>query len=103
VEVEAEVGIVCGDSSGGTSEVEVEVTGAEAEAVAEVEAEVAEAAEAEVAETEGCIRGGSMSQRYRHASEVAACIRGSQNSQKLSELVRTEWYLSGVTSAACRT
>jgi hypothetical protein len=70
-------------------------------------------------------------QRWRDASEAAACIGGIRMHWKsmeadgadgadgaggeytvseavkavrtLSELVRTEWYLSGVTSAACRT
>jgi hypothetical protein len=60
-------------------------------------------------------------QRWRDALEAEACIRGAwrwtellelmepevstkrRRQSKRSELVRTGWNLSGVTSAACRT
>jgi hypothetical protein len=102
----------------------VEVEAAEVEAVEAVEAaevEAVEVADVAMAETEN--------QRQRNALEAVACIRmhqkstetdranganeasgeykvfnrGSQSGQNLSELFRTGWNLSGVTSAVCRT
>jgi hypothetical protein len=66
---------------------------------------------AEAAEAEGCIGGGSMYRKHRKSMEVDGddraavntSVRGGQNDHNLSELVRTEWYSSGVTSVACRT